>query len=210
MAARGSQVVAAWLDLRAAGTRLYAATSTDAGRSWSPNVLAYESPSGTICQCCHPSLAIGPDGTVLLMFRNAIAGHRDLYLVRGVNGTFGQAEKLGEGTWALDACPMDGGGIAVEPDGGVATVWRRQGTVYLARPGEAEIKVAEGANPAIASGPGGPAIAWTGTEGLVLATPDRPPLMLDAAGRFPSLARAAAVTVVAWEHGPGTRTRTIE
>ena len=31
--------------------------SQDGGATWSKNVLLYESPGGTICQCCAPSLA---------------------------------------------------------------------------------------------------------------------------------------------------------
>ncbi len=209
MAAEGQFVVAAWLDLRASGTRLYTSSSADAGRSWTPNVLAYASPSGTICQCCHPSLAIGGDGTVYLMFRNEVAGHRDLYLVRGAHGHFGDAQKLGEGTWPLTACPMDGGGLSVEGET-VTTVWRREQTIYLASPGEPEIKVAEGTNPAVAATPAGPVIAWTGSGGLLLAAPDRDTRVLDADGRFPALARAGRVIVAAWEHGNGTLTRALD
>jgi hypothetical protein len=47
-----------WLDLRAQGTRLYGSTSTDGGATWSPNALVYESPSGSVCECCHPSAAV--------------------------------------------------------------------------------------------------------------------------------------------------------
>ena len=52
-------VAAAWLDDRTpGGKRLYGAFSNDAGATWSKNVLLYESPGGTICQCCHPSLVV--------------------------------------------------------------------------------------------------------------------------------------------------------
>ena len=49
---------ATWLDDRGKGKRLYGASSKDGGASWSRNVLIYESPSGTICQCCHPTAII--------------------------------------------------------------------------------------------------------------------------------------------------------
>src|ERR1039458_5319020 len=52
-------MAAAWLDDRSGtGKRLYGAFSNDAGISWSRNVLLYQSPDGTICQCCDPSLAV--------------------------------------------------------------------------------------------------------------------------------------------------------
>ena len=117
MAARGPTIVTAWLDLRDKGTRLYSATSTDGGRTWAPDALVYESPSGTICQCCHPSLAIAADGTVLAMFRNVVDGHRDFYLARATNGRFATAEKIGAGTWVFGSCPMDGGGLATNARG---------------------------------------------------------------------------------------------
>src|SRR4029453_15796112 len=44
MAAGGNDTLfAAWLDVRASGTRLYGSTSTNGGASWSPNRLVYES-----------------------------------------------------------------------------------------------------------------------------------------------------------------------
>ncbi len=73
-------VVVVWLDLREKGTRIYAALSRDHGATWMPDTLVYASPSGTICECCHPSVAIGADGRVAIMFRNNLAGQRDMYL----------------------------------------------------------------------------------------------------------------------------------
>src|ERR1039458_7335964 len=65
MVAGGNGVVfAVWLDLRQKGTRLYGSTSHDGGATWSPSVLVYESPSGTVCQCCHPSAAIDAQGRI--------------------------------------------------------------------------------------------------------------------------------------------------
>ena len=63
-----------------AGTKLYGARSRDGGVTWSKNVLIYESPDGTICQCCHPSAAFDPGGQVLVMWRNCLGGARDMYL----------------------------------------------------------------------------------------------------------------------------------
>jgi hypothetical protein len=210
MAARGRFVAAAWLDLRGTGTRLYGATSSDAGKTWSPNVLVYQSPSGTICQCCHPSLAMADDGgTVLAMFRNVVNGHRDLYLSKGRDGHFGTAEKLGDGSWELDACPMDGGELIADAEGNVTTVWRREETVYLDVPGSPEVQVGRGVNPAVVSTPDGPVVAWTAPNGLTLAAPDRDALVLDASGKFVSLAWTGRSTVAAWEHGDTVQTRVI-
>ena len=68
-----------WLDLRNQRTELYASRSLDGGASWSPNQLVYSSPEKSICECCHPSIAIH-DKTVQELFRNSLAGNRDMYL----------------------------------------------------------------------------------------------------------------------------------
>jgi photosystem II stability/assembly factor-like uncharacterized protein len=93
----------AWLDHRSGkGTTLYGARSSDAGATWSKNFLVYQSPDGTICECCHPSSAFASDGELLVMWRNWLDGSRDMYLARSRAGAvFGPAEKLGIGTWKL-------------------------------------------------------------------------------------------------------------
>jgi len=141
---------AVWLDLRQKGTRLYGTFSNDAGATWSKNVLVYESPDGTICQCCHPSLAALGNGEFAVMFRNALGGSRDMYLLRVRDGRVaGAAQKLGTATWKLDACPMDGGGIAVD-HGQILTAWRRGTDIYLAHPGAKETHIGAGMDVALA------------------------------------------------------------
>ena len=106
-------------------------------RTWSRNVLLYESPDGPICPCCDPSLAAMGRGEFTVMWRNALGGSRDLYTLRLRDGhPVGAPVKQGEGTWKLDACPMDGGGVAVR-DGQVASAWRRDHDIYLATAGQA-------------------------------------------------------------------------
>jgi hypothetical protein len=154
MGAAGKVVTSAWLDLRASGTHLWAAVSNDAGATWSEDRLVYESPSGTICQCCHPSVAVSPKGDISVMFRNAVEGARDLYLTSSHDGgqTFEPPSKLGNGTWKLDGCPMDGGGLALDARGAIATVWRRDKEVFFARPGQTEQRIGTGRDPALAVG----------------------------------------------------------
>jgi hypothetical protein len=156
---------AAWLDLRGKGTALYGAFSTDSGATWSPNVRVYASPSGSICECCHPSAAFAPDGALDVMWRNALEGGRDLYLARASDGrNFGSPRKLGTGTWKLNACPMDGGGLA-HVDGRTVTAWRRGEDLYLDEPGTLEVKLGEGKDVALAAGEGRVRAVWIkGTE----------------------------------------------
>jgi hypothetical protein len=188
---------AAWLDLREKGTQLYGAYSSDNGATWSKNIRIYSSPDGTICQCCHPTVAFSPNGKLEVMWRNALGGSRDMYLVTSVDGgkTFGQPEKLGAGTWKLNACPMDGGGVAFTPQGKLVSAWRRGNEIFLTQEGGAEKMVHEGKNPAIASGAEGIYIAWTSPDGVFARVPGKTePVQLDAAGAF--------VQVVAVPHGP--------
>jgi hypothetical protein len=198
MAARPDGLLyAAWLDLREKGTQLYGAYSTDNGATWSKNVRIYSSPDGTICQCCHPSVAFAPNGELEVMFRNALAGSRDLYIAASDDGgkTFRTPEKQGAGTWKLNACPMDGGGIAFNAQGKIVTVWRRENEIYLSPNGGAETPIHEGKNPAIASNANGIYVAWTSPEGVFARVPGQPdPVALDATGTF--------VQLVAIPHGP--------
>ncbi len=172
MAAGGGLVAVAWLDLRGAGTEVYAAVSRDRGVTWSPDYVFYAEPSGSVCECCHPSVAVSAKGELAIMFRNHVGGSRDLYLVRAAKGGRpGPAVRLGQGTWPLDACPMDGGSVAFAGAGKPVTAWRRATEVFLARPGAPEVSLGEGADPALAATEEGATYAlWRRGEGLVLAS----------------------------------------
>ena len=192
-------VVVAWLDLRDKGTRIYAAVSRDHGATWAPDALVYTSPSGTVCECCHPSVAIGTDGQVAIMFRNSLAGHRDMYVAVSSDGVmFTPARKLGTGSWALDACPMDGGALSFSADGVVST-WRREGDVFLTTDHTPERRLGAGRDPVVAHFQSRQDVAWSASDGVVLVRNDDAPLSLGR-GRFPSLVALRNKTVIAWEH----------
>ncbi len=121
-------VYAVWLGVNnPKGQSVYGARSPDGGKTWNKNIIVYSSPSGTVCECCRPSVEV-TGNNVYVMFRNFLNGNRDFYLTESSdNGkTFGQAQKLGSGSWKLDGCPMDGGGIAINKNKTPETVWRRQ------------------------------------------------------------------------------------
>lgn len=188
---------AVWLDDREKKKVLYGAYSHDDGASWSKNIRIYASPDGPICPCCHPTAVFGPNGELEVMWRNSLGGSRDMYLASSDDGgkTFNTAEKQGGGTWKLDACPMDGGGIAFTPQGKVVTAWRRGTDVFLVPRGGSETLIHEGKNPAITSNTEGIYIAWTSPAGVFARVPGKPePVTLDEAGAF--------VQLVAIPHGP--------
>jgi hypothetical protein len=212
MSGDGKALFATWLDLRSKGTRLYGSSSSDGGATWSKNVLVYESPSGSICECCHPSVVAGA-GRIAVMFRNQAEGARDMYVTTSTDGgrTFSAAKKLGTGTWMLNACPMDGGGLLLHPKG-VMAAWRRDKTVFLSVGDGAETQIGAGKDPVIAPLPRGPVVAWTSPEGLVAQVPgsDKPAL-LDPRGAYASLLplRGGAM-LAAWESGGTIRIEPIE
>ncbi len=195
------RLFAAWLDTRQKGKQLYGALSTDDGATWSKNVLIYQSPDGTICQCCHPSVAIDDQGRISVMWRNALAGMRDMYVMRSRDGIyFLPPEKQGRGEWKLDACPMDGGGLAWS-QGQPVTAWRRGQEVFLARPGQAERKIGDGKDVALAAGKDGIFAVWSGPAGLQALTPAHAEARkLADEGAYPSVAALPqGGAVAAWE-----------
>jgi hypothetical protein len=151
-----------WLDLRDPGTAIYCSRSDDGGKTWGPNKRAYSSPEKSVCECCHPS-AYFHGKTLIVMFRNSLAGNRDMFVTTSVdNGeTFTKAEQLGRGHWKLNACPMDGGMLATGPGGQLMTVWRREGSVYCSTGNEREQLLGQGNQPWIAANENGSLIAWT-------------------------------------------------
>jgi photosystem II stability/assembly factor-like uncharacterized protein len=187
---------AVWLDDRSGGKALYGASSTDVGATWSANKQIYAPAERTICECCHPSVTIGADGTIYAMFRNWMDGSRDMYLAisRDHGKTFGPAQKLGERTWPLKGCPMDGGGLFAGATG-VQTVWRRNDTIYTDRPGSPEVEIGKGKDPAIADD----VILWSAPDGLRMQRGAAGSEILDAQGAYPSLAVANGRIIAAWE-----------
>jgi hypothetical protein len=189
----------AWLDDRGTRKQLWGARSVDAGATWSKNVLMYESPDGHICECCHPSVSMDGAGHVLAMWRNWLGGSRDMYLARSEDGvTFSKAEKLGTGTWQIDACPMDGGGLSVSGSR-IVSAWRRGESIFAASPGQAEVKLGDGKDVALALDGERMHAVWTsGTK--IESWGDGKIETLSDAGAFPAIVRLPGGGVlVAWE-----------
>ncbi len=193
------ELFAAWLDLRGPGTRLYGATSADGGSTWSKNALVYEAPGGTICQCCHPTAAFDNAGALEVMWRNVMDGARDLYLMRAPDGRhFGKAEKLGQGTWKIEGCPMDGGDL-VHSGKSTISVWRRHDELFAAEPGKPEVRIGVGKDVAAAVGKNGLSVIYIreGKAWLWNAGTERE---LGPNAAFPALAALADGTLIAaWE-----------
>lgn len=168
---------------------------------WFPNQITYQSPDGTICECCQVS-AVSRGKKVALMFRNYLNGSRDMYLLQSADGgkTFGKAEKLGEGTWKLNACPMDGGGLDIDAGGNVSTVWRRADKLYTTRPGQPEVEMATGKNARIVTTKQGNYIVFQQAGQLWLIAPTQPRPTILGTGAYAKLTRLANDRVLClWE-----------
>jgi hypothetical protein len=211
---------ATWLDHRALqakqpgiGPQLYGAVSRDGGRTWSKNMLIYSSPSGRICECCHPNALVTATGHLYSMFRNNVHGSRDEYLIESQDGgrSFGSARKLGSGTWPLNGCPMDGGGLAVEGNE-ILSVWRRDKTIYTASGPNAEHEVGPGKDADIVLTRHGRFLIWTSPEGIVVSGPDAGrPALLDPQGGFGQLRRLGDDrAVAAWESPKGINVQVLD
>ena len=211
MAGDGRGLVAvAWLDLRNKGTELWSRVSHDGGLTWEREVRVYASPDGHICECCHPSIAIGPHGEIGAMWRNWLGGSRDPWLAISTDGgvTFGKAEKLGAETWKLNGCPMDGGALAFSPAGKPLGIWRRDKAVEAGATGVSEFALAQSAaQPVVAFEKSGAVFVWQQDGGLMIRRAKGLATQLADDAAFAATATTADGTpLIAWESrsSPGT------
>ena len=171
LSADGTNTYAVWLGAKKPqGQNVYGSRSADGGKTLSKNVLVYASPDHTVCECCKPSVVV-QDNQVYVMFRNWLQGNRDMYVIRSADAgkTFGQLQKLGTGNWKLNGCPMDGGGLAVDKNGTVETVWRREGKMYACQPDTPEKEIGGGRGCTVEIFRAKPVYAWIEKGEVVLA-----------------------------------------
>jgi hypothetical protein len=133
--------------------KIYFSSSQDGGKTWSKSRLIFDSPDGSVCECCKPSIISDNVGNITVMFRNNFDGSRDLHYTQSTDGgkTFSTPEKLGSGTWKLDGCPMDGGDLVANREGVLNTIWQRNGEIYTSNSSLSEKKIGSGRSPSISS-----------------------------------------------------------
>jgi hypothetical protein len=144
---------------------------------------------------------VDENGRISIMWRNVLEGSRDLYVSNTRDGVhFEPARKLGFGTWKINACPMDGGGIAFH-NGKLISAWRRDGEIFLSEPGKAEKRIGAGKDVAITGGRRGTYVAFTDRESIQILRPkDTEPSELAHHGAFANLIALPDGTIVAaWE-----------
>jgi hypothetical protein len=94
-----------------------------------------ESPEGSnqgqviaagVCYCCKTSVAAGPDGSLYAAWRHVYPGNiRDIAFTASRDGgrTFAPPLRVSDDHWALDGCPENGPGMAVDSRNRVHIVW---------------------------------------------------------------------------------------
>lgn len=195
------RVGAVWLDLRTGQTTLWGRFSADGGDHWGDELQVYASPDGPICQCCAPNIAFAPDGRIGIMWRNLLQGARDLYVTETKDGKhFTPATKLGQGSWMLKACPMDGGSLAYDSESRRLPVWKRVRTVFTSEDSVRELPVAEPAAQPVAAFIGTRSlIVWESKGGLMIREGSAEPRVYATDAKAASIASKGGLAVLAFE-----------
>ncbi len=194
-------VVAAWLDLRTGGMDPWFRLSRDSGATWAPDARIYASPDGHVCECCAPNVAISSTGEIAASWRNWVGGSRDIYVATSRDGLlFSPPQKLGTGTWKLDGCPMDGGGLAFSPGGEWLAVWRRERTIFSSSLDNPDSTLATAAaQPIVAHLGKTPLLLWESNGALMLQRGSGEPACIARDAKAASIAGGATVAFAAWE-----------
>ncbi len=198
-------VWAVWLDTRQKKSQIDISRSVNGGTGWSANSVFYAPPTGSVCECCQPQIATDGKSAVAVMWRNHVGEARDMWVRVSSNSgaAFNAPSKLGSGTWNLNACPMDGGGVAIDGKT-VQTIWRRETTMFtIAPPATQETSLGEGRNGTILIAGKTVYRAWQKGDRILCAIDAQEPRDLGA-GNYPHLAGGADVqapVIVVWESG---------
>ncbi|CAN5392754.1 hypothetical protein BH20VER3_BH20VER3_19490 [soil metagenome] len=200
---------AVWLDSRnKPGAQIEGARLEPTVTSWSKNVMIYQSPDKSVCECCHPSVASDGKNRVVVMWRNWLGGNRDFYISESQDRgeRFSPASKLDTESWPLKACPMDGGGIVAVSNVGNFAAWRRQGDVFLSAPATSETKLGAGAQPVLARVNGQTLCVWQ--QGARLAVKPENGEKQYVSGTYPSLVASpdGQRAYLVWESAEGNHT----
>ncbi|HEX7088903.1 MAG TPA: sialidase family protein [Longimicrobiales bacterium] len=223
----GAAVAGGDADLPSPDVRV--ARSTDGGRTFEPGVIV----ASDVCPCCRTSLAVAPDGAVLVAWRRVFDGDvRDIVVARSTDGgrTFSAPARVHDDGWVIPGCPHAGASLAVDSAGRVHVAWytgrpERQGLYHAvstdggATFGEPRALLAGGWVPVsfvrLAAGPDGAVWGvWDDRRAeqrrvTIARTGDDGVEVLDddVPGSAPAVAAAAGTAIVAWLDGGAVRAR---
>ncbi|MFP5080721.1 hypothetical protein [Pedobacter sp. JCM 36344] len=164
---------AVWLDLRLSKQNNIYLSKANGNGKWTKNKLVYQSPEGHVCECCKPNIAFNA-GKLAITFRNWLTGSRDIYYTWSVDKgeTFSIPTKAGTGTWKLNGCPMDGGGLSINDKGLVSTSWQRNGEVFFWGENFLERRLSSGRDVNMSQDGGSPVVAWQANGNIIVMNLD--------------------------------------
>ena len=111
------------------GRRVWVARSTDDGKTFGDEALAWDGPTGA-CGCCHVS-AFADKGGVYVLYRGAqTAINRDMYLLASSDGALTFRATVAD-RWRTATCPMSTPAFA-RTAAGVGAAWETEGRVVFA------------------------------------------------------------------------------
>jgi len=191
--------------------KIYMSSSKDAGLTWSKSQLVYRSPDGSVCECCKPSITSDATGSITIMFRNNIDGSRDLHFTKSSDGgvSFSSPQKLGSGTWKINGCPMDGGGIVVNSDGSLKSIWQRKGEIFMASNSSGEQLIGQGRSPSIASKGGKIYLVYTNGKDIMALYPNKDQPIKIGEGSLPKVITLEEGAIQLWVSESGIKYRKV-
>jgi BNR repeat protein len=120
----GERMLLVWQDTRAEHDRIYAATSVDAGVTWTPPARVDHIPADASANASESSVLLGSDGEVLVSWQDGRNGRDDIFVSRSTDwgrtwpGPDVRIDRDEPGT-AFSRYPK----LAKAPDGRVAIAW---------------------------------------------------------------------------------------
>jgi hypothetical protein len=111
-------------DTREPGRRVWVTRSNDEGKTFAPEVAAWDEPTG-VCGCCGMNAAFGADHFWAIYRSAGERVHRDIFLLKSeVAGPRFHGERLDQ--WEIEACPMSAMSLAFAGDK-TAAAWEAKG-----------------------------------------------------------------------------------
>jgi hypothetical protein len=140
--ANNGKIYVAWLDERnvaapkpskhagghhmESNRELFVAYSTDGGKTFSKNQKVAEN----ACPCCKTALALSPDGTLYVSWRQVLPGNfRHIAVANSTDeaASFSVPVIVSDDKWVLQGCPVSGPSLSIGVNGTLKVVWYAAG-----------------------------------------------------------------------------------
>jgi hypothetical protein len=117
--------------------RVWMAKSSDDGKTFARETLAFDSPTG-VCGCCGMHAFAGIDGVIRVLFRTAFETvHRDMYLLTSKDrGLTFQGSNVSQ--WNIGACVMSSEAF-VQTNNVTLAAWETEKQIYFGKVADATV-----------------------------------------------------------------------